>query len=181
MNIQQKSTRRKTLIICIVAVILLCVGVGAFYYINNSRSNNTNETTNYEPPTQEQIDAGSQKKQDTIQNQDENSKPSSGNTDPSAPTAAITTGVTITAATQNDDIVAIRSLIDGVQSGTCTLILTMGDTSVQKTAPTQLLANSTTCQGFNIPTSELSPGTWQITLALSGEKTGSAKGTVIVK
>jgi hypothetical protein len=44
------------------------------------------------------------------------------------------------------------------------LTLSKNGQTVTKTAAVQALASESTCQGFDIPTSELSPGTWSLTL-----------------
>jgi len=76
----------------------------------------------------------------------------------------------ITAASQNDSVLQIRTLIQKVTSkGSCTLTLTSGDQTVTRKAGIQALANSSTCEGFNVPTTDLSQGKWNITIHISSE------------
>lgn len=137
------------------------------------------------PPTKEQTQAGNTLKTDIV-NEDraaQGKPPIPGtNSSSSSTTTNAQLDVTITAANQNGSVVNIRSLISTVTSnGTCTLTLTKDTSTVTKTAGIQPLANASTCKGFDIPTSELSQGTWHISLTISsGSKTGTASGNVVV-
>lgn len=85
-------------------------------------------------------------------------------------------GVTITAVNNYDGFLQVRSLIENVSgNGSCTLTLKKGSKTVTKTSGIQALPSSSTCKGFNVPVSELSPGSWSITLNVTTDgKTGSA-------
>ena len=138
-----------------------------------------NTTTNgidYSPATTEQQQSGSQVK-------------SSGSSDtPPAPTTIPGSDkknvqIIITSANQNGTILQIRSQIGAVEdTGTCTLLLTStGQTDITKTANAQALANTSTCQGFDVPTSELSNGLWHISISYSSSTlTGTATQDVTI-
>lgn len=79
-----------------------------------------------------------------------------------------TVAANITAANQNDTALQIRTLIETVTSeGECNLTLSNNNRTVMRTADIQPLANSSTCKGFDIPTSELQPGVWDVTIDIT--------------
>jgi len=174
--------------IIIAAVAVLLAGASAFAYFNKvwPFQKSDSSTINTKPATKEQQDAGQQVKQT---NADEDAKnKSNGSDQPAAPVpqpnSKSSVTVSITAANQNGSMLQIRSLIEAVDStGTCTLTLTKsGSATVTKTAGVQALASSSTCQGFNVPTSELSKGTWSINLVFENSTLkGEASKTVDVQ
>jgi hypothetical protein len=92
--------------------------------------------------------------------------------------------VTITSANQNESTLQIRALIGAVEdTGVCTLTLTStGKTPVTKTANVQALASTSTCQGFDMPVSELSTGTWHLHIEYSSSALiGSASQDIVIK
>jgi hypothetical protein len=77
----------------------------------------------------------------------------------------------ITAANQDESTLHIRTLIQTVaSSGTCTLNMT-GPNNKQYSASVdvQSLPSSTTCKGFDIPLTSLTPGTWKIAIEFNNE------------
>ncbi len=180
-----KKTFPKKIIIASAVIILLVAGALTYVYAFNGNlfgwkaSNNVpsgNNKIDYGPATSEQQKAGT------------NTKTSSADTPP-APTPIPSSTkknvqVTITAANQNGSILQIRALIGAVENtGTCTLVLTRaGQSSVTKTAGTQALSSTSTCQGFDVPTSELSTGTWQALITYDSHTlTGSATKSITVQ
>lgn len=178
-----KHTLNNTKVIIIAAVLLAIAAGGVTAYAYMQSVNNTDDSStkkeederrvndiDYNPPTSEQIEAGNDKKTETIENETTSPQPVS------------TLTVSLTASQQNGSVVQIRTLLDSVVSGgTCQLELTKGSTTIKRTASIQALSSSSTCQGFDIPTSELSAGTWNITVsAISGSATGNTKGSVTV-
>lgn len=182
---RNRFTTTNVILLSLVMVTLL--GLGVFAYkkwtaSGPSSSDSGNNKVNYNPPTDEQTQAGNDIKNSTVNSQigkppapgtDGNTQPPTGNTIP----------VTITAANQSGEKLSVRSLIEAIISnGTCTLTLTKDATVVTKTSEIQPLANSSTCKGFDIPTSELSSGEWRIQLDIaSGNMTGTASRTVTVE
>lgn len=63
----------------------------------------------------------------------------------------------------------VNGYVQGVveQGGTCTLQLVNGSQTVSRSKPGVLNATNTSCGRFDIPLSDLSPGTWQATLSYS--------------
>lgn len=73
--------------------------------------------------------------------------------------------------------VTINQFIQG--AGTCALTLSSGGRTYQATVPTANSASYATCQGFDIPVSELGSGHWEISIKVtannkSGVITGKA-------
>jgi len=129
-------------------------------------------TINLNPPTQDQIDSAQQIKEDSV-NQSET---------PQAPKEEL--AVTITAKNQNNSAstLQIRTLISStVANGTCTLTLTKGDTVVTLNAGIQSGPSDSTCQGFDVPLSQLSTGQWSIKINVnSGSASGKATSEVSI-
>lgn len=83
-----------------------------------------------------------------------------------------------------DDMLSIRVTIYQVlSSGTCTLTLIRSSDGKQVSKTAEIVQNpsSTTCAGFDIPTSELGTGSWNISVGLSGDdKTGRINDEVSI-
>ena len=94
--------------------------------------------------------------------------------------AALTGVFTHIAAT--DEKLTIRVNIDQyLSSGTCELTLKNGDKSYTESANIADSASTSTCEGFDIPLSKLSSGSWGIIIRLSsGDKTGEISGKVAI-
>ncbi|HRN90146.1 MAG TPA: hypothetical protein PK265_00205 [Candidatus Saccharibacteria bacterium] len=177
MKINTSKRYSKILIITTSILVVACLGYVVMAYTNNlfpfiasqdsnsSDRQNTENGVDYNPPTVEQKQAGEDQKMTTAQ--------------PSV-NSGVTTGgdtlqVTITALAQNGGMVQVRGLIDRVSSlGTCTLTLTKGGASITKESDIQALPSESTCKGFDVPVSELSAGTWSVTLSA---QVSSAKGS----
>lgn len=186
---------KRNLIIAVTTVAAIVIGCSVLYVyafggnLLGWKATTTNTSTtkgvDYNPPTSEQKKAGSQVKQESLDAS--NGKTTNQSDTPPAPTphtgSKSTVGVSITASSQNGTTYQIRSQIDTpTDTGSCTLTLTKGSATVTKTADIQALAKVSTCKGFDIPTSELSPGTWQMTLHFANDTlTGSTSGTITVQ
>lgn len=163
-NSKRKLSRRWIMIIAVLATALLAAGVVTYTYIkgnndkttlNDSKSENSSSNkVNYDPPTNEEKAAGDKQKSESV-----NAEPStdqSNNLD-----------VTFSAVNQNDDVVQIRTMIQGVIQGSCSLTVVNGSQSKTFTSSTQLLANASTCSGFDISTSDIGTGKWDIKLTVT--------------
>ncbi len=84
----------------------------------------------------------------------------------------------------SDDTLTIRTTIDQrLDTGTCILKLTRNSPPKSVTKSADVIANpsSSTCKGFDIPTSELGAGYWKILIIVtSGEKKGEITGSVSI-
>lgn len=177
MNLKHKRTFKKPLLITVAIIILIGITFCLYVYVfkgpipdwKKSPVTQVN-TVNYDKPSKEQSEAG-----DNIENDNKSNNPSQVGSD-RAPQPSGTsqdkgkTPVTITSSGQNGNTAQIRSLISAVvNTGTCTLTMTKQAQTVIKTSPIQSLPSSTTCQGFDIPISELSPGTWKVELVFEND------------
>ena len=85
-------------------------------------------------------------------------------------TTPTTANITITASSQNGSVYQVRTLISIVaREGTCTLTMTRGTETVTNSSGVQAGPSSSTCQGFDVPVEELSPGNWEITIGFSNQ------------
>ena len=124
-------------------------------------------TVDYNEPTEDQVSAGVAAKEKVAKD---------ATTPSTEPSSTPTIPVSFTSV-QPGETVYIRTLIGAVTSGaTCSLTMS-GPNSKSYTASTgvQALSSSSTCQGFNVPMSNLAPGNWTITVIVTdGASTGAA-------
>lgn len=180
-----KNRKSKLPIVAVLLVIVLVTGVAGFAYFSSlNKENDTppNKGVNYEDPSSEQVKAGNDAKESTVKNNasSNSAKSPTGNSTPSLSETGLKTQIT-TATTQNGTVY-IRNNINGIyQEGSCTLALSKDGKVVQKTAGIQPLPQSSTCKGFNIPTSELTSGKWKINLeVIIGDQKATATSEVAV-
>lgn len=181
MKIKKTSTfsKKTKLITGAFSLLALLLVFGGFSYFNHNDDlprddKGTKRGLNdidYGPPTKEQQDAGG----DTGK---AGSDPLPNPTPQESGKSIVDVTITID---QNDGSnLKIRSLISAIDnSGSCTLTLTQNGTNVQKKADVQALSSSSTCKGFSVPLSELSPGRWQLVLQFENDSLmGTAKQVV---
>ena len=177
MKITQKKNKKLIIAIAIIAILL----AGLSYYVfalNGSLfgwqfHKEEASSINMDPPTDEQVKTGQDAKAQTIE--EDQGKPGVGN-DTSTPNPSDTITIGFSAINQNDGKLQIRTMIQEVLStGQCNLTLTDGDKTVSKSATVYPNASISTCQGFDVPVSELSSSTWSITINVtSGDRSGQA-------
>jgi hypothetical protein len=155
----KKVPTKKVILVSVLCVLLLGGGVLAFSLkTNNSRVTSPIDDKN-----------GTNEKSNTMTNPQpaDNPKTPVENESKEAPQSPEALNVSITASNQNGTVIQIRTLIDSIESGTCVLSMTKERQVVTRTTDTQPLANASTCKGFDIPTSELSPGTWNLSIDIA--------------
>lgn len=87
------------------------------------------------------------------------------------------TGAITYSAVAGDKLVIRTNINQSLGSGTCELTLSQDTKTVAKTAETTLNPSSSTCQGFDIPVSELGGGKWHLSIKVNGDgKTGTLTG-----
>ncbi|AGL62207.1 exported protein of unknown function [Candidatus Saccharimonas aalborgensis] len=175
MRIQNRNQTRPILVFSAIVGIVLFTLLGASYYFKkwpfspaSSSTSQTNSTINYTKPTEQQMTAGTQAKEQAAANS------SQQNTDKKDTPL----GVTLTTV-QPGTVVYIRAMIDKVTtSATCHLAMVgPGQKTYSAEAPTQALAGTSTCRGFNIPMTSLAPGIWKITVSVTDDGTLSGSAT----
>lgn len=161
----RQTPKKKHLIIGLIAVVIVVLSLfGCFLFVNKSPQDAQH------PPTVDNT-SGNQSDIDEPQSNDtpQSDIPAKTNTG-ATNTSPINPAITITASNQNGSIYQVRTLINVVVSdGTCTLTLTNGNHTVAKSSGVQANPSSSTCQGFDVPVSELSPGDWDLTVTFSNE------------
>lgn len=178
-TIKKSKKVNKKALLSAVALVLLS-GLTAFAYMQSTNlptpADGEVETItepDYSPPTDEQVDAG----QDIVDDAVKNPEPSA---DPRPTTGSVE--VEITALNQTDTYLQIRTMIQTLQPGTCSLTVTKGSDVVTRTAGSQALANSSSCKGFNIPLNELSPGEWTVDVKFNNpELSGSVTDRITIR
>lgn len=182
-KIQKQSKMRKVVIVCLVAALLLG-GTATLYWYNyqqtqkkealktpDQRKSKEVNVINKDKPTSDQVAAGEEAKRQAIEAAE------AGNSEASAQSPL---SVTISAANQNSPMLQVRAFANTItNTGTCELTLTKAGSIVTRSAGTQASASISTCKGFDIPLSELSPGVWELVVTVkSGSQAGTAHKTV---
>ena len=180
MKINSSSKKKNIIITLCTAVVIVAAALGAVYWKTQNDKAHQNTSA-----TEQQKAAGEQTKSNAI---DASNGKTQTNDTPPAPqpikgTSKSNVGVTMTASAQNGPTYQMRFQIDSpTTDGTCTLTLTKDSSTITKTAGVQALAKISTCQGFDIPVSELSPGQWNVNLSYeSSTLTGSTTSTITVQ
>jgi len=178
MKTRSKKQSKLPFLITLAAVVLVAgLSLTYVYAFNGSIFgwNNRNESsdkiplTNLDKPTDEQIKAGDDIKNGNLNESNSNpDEPSTPAPQPGGTKQSVE--IFITAANQNSGILQVRTQISRVvNTGKCTITLTKLDKTVTKSVDTQALASTSTCKGFDIPVSELSAGSWNMTLTYESD------------
>lgn len=181
MKTNTRSTRKKIAVITASLVAVLLVATGAMALTRTGLFTAPSETAN--SPKKPVANDDNQKNGETSESTDTSSEKTPVENEPTeSPTTPATLAASITAANQNGNTLQIRTLIETVSSdGTCKLTLTKGSDVHTYTAGVQAQSSASTCKGFDIPTSGLSAGTWQIAIDITvqGKKAHLTKNVTI--
>lgn len=159
------------LLLFVAALVLEKTGVTDFYHKAQSpTTDGTESSINYDPPTEEEVKAGDEKKQEIIQEEE------------STPTEPVTeANVVIVDASQYDNSVEVRAFVSNIiKDGTCSFTFTKDNNKVTKVGPAFGDASSTPCIAQTIPVSEFSEsGEWNLVVRYEADGVaGSAETTV---
>jgi len=196
----QKKQKKPYLYIFIILVILAVTSYGLFAYysgdlwpfkkdsphaLTTSKQPAKSSPTsgNNELPTDEESDDD---KQDNGPNktpiQNDTPKEDTSTKNPASPKPAISGNLNF-ASVANNKLTIRVTITQDLSSGTCNLKLTQRNTKKVVTRSADVVQNpsSATCKGFDIPTSELGDGSWDIAITVvDGTKTGTISGTVSI-
>lgn len=178
---KRQKVRSKKIPILLVALLGLLLIAGGIAFATGVFPPKEHDTIDYGEATQEEKAAGDTKKNETIE-QNNVSKDDNSTSEPSGSTNNAVS-MRITAMNQSTGTLSIRTIIDTVtSSGTCTLSMKSSSGATHSaTASVQALPSSSTCSGFDVPVSELSPGSWTIEIIYkNGNTSGSANETVTI-
>jgi len=158
-SIQNKQPHKKRIIlISLLAVALVLASVGAFLYFKQTQ----NKAVNISPAKDTQQINTDIQPADNV-----DTKTPAQTTEPTKSTSD-DIPASITALSQNTTNLEVRVLINIILSeGECKLSLTKGSTNIQKSSGIQASSSSSTCQGFSIPLSELSAGSWNASIVIT--------------
>lgn len=164
--VSEKTSRKKLLFLLSAVIALTCAAWLIFAYQvqtwpfpapgeKATPSEKQVNSVDYGVASDDQVTAGIEAKKNTTTD-----TPPSDTAKSTGPT------VTITTASRSGDIFYIRTLIDTVTSGgSCELVMNgPGEKTYTAASSVQNMAETSTCQGFNVPFSSLSSGTWTIRL-----------------
>ena len=177
--VKNKKPRKMNIITVVSLIALLLLGAWIIFAYTSSTwpFHNTLQTTSSKVDTKNPLGTDTEKIQD---NGDPAKSPSQYEGEDPNTTASLTGFVSFSSVV--DDNLVIRTTIDqSLNSGTCKLTLTKGAMTVTKTSDIVANPSSSTCSGFDIPTSELSSGKWNIYITLTnGNKTGTITGEATI-
>lgn len=186
-----KQKNKKTTVLATAILALAVLGAAGLIYAYNIHAfgwgQKADIATTYTAPTAEQSAAGMDTKANTTS--DTGKASTSGSDQPPAPTPSETGKrvVEVSIPTQNQDSQYYRirfQISASVTTGTCTLTLSKaGSTSVIKSSPPfQSGSQISTCQGFDILKSELTPGDWTTDLIFeNADLYGHVAGSVTIQ
>lgn len=180
MKIKNNKKTLKIILLCLLGVALIGGGYATYAY--------SYHTWPFQNPEESATDqknmpkANNSIKEKSADQAKEESK-GIGSDAPEAPTPSPSGGkstvtMDITAASVNSGTLMIRTLIEYVTSdGKCTLNMSgPSGAAYTTTADVQASASSTSCKGFNIPTSSLKSGVWTIKILFENN---DVTGTVV--
>lgn len=188
MQYKKPSQNRKKRIISKILIILLVITVALVALEKTGTTNlytrkqtstklspEPTNTVNYDPPTNEENNAGDVQKSKIVEQ--EQQAPPEQNT-------LVTANVVIVDATQYDNEIEVRAFASNIlESGTCTYEFRNGQQSVQKSQPAYPDASTSPCTTLTIPRSEFSiAGKWNMTVTYaSSSSRGSATQEIEIK
>ena len=182
----RQTRRQKTVLLVILGVILLSLAVFTVWYFFIRADIKEPTEQNDSPAIVAQTEKPSASTEATVNSgpeptttEDPKKQTQNEGSDPNK--SKILTGA-ITRADVTNDKLTIRVNIDQYLSGgSCELVLENGAKTYRETANITDAASTSTCEGFDIPTSKLAAGTWTINIKLnSGEKEGTISGKATV-
>lgn len=191
MRINKKTNRPKKLLLLSSVVVVFLVIAGAIIWWQWS-SNDVSQNSADSPKEQQksQRDSGgdssntpstpSTTENNNIEREKEKEIPPQ-HEGPSPDASSSLTGSINYSAVAGNNLIIRTTINQTVNSGTCSLSLTSGSKNVTRSSNIAQNPSSATCEGFDIPVSELGTGTWNITININGDgKTGSLTGSVTI-
>jgi hypothetical protein len=164
-NRQPKRNKKILIIAALIAVLVgSSIGYAAWRASNNTDDKKTTTKTddsgiNYEPPTDEEKQAGEDQKDAGAKDPDTTQQPPQ--------TEKKQVSVVIADAGQYGDVIEVRAFVpEHIQDGTCTITITKDAAKVVKTAKAYADASSSICTNPEILRSEFpTSGEWSVTVA----------------
>ena len=182
----KKNIKKSLLILSGVAVFVLVAGAAGWFFIYAHQVPPQIVTQpvgsiDYGPPTDAQKKEAEEQKDAILKNNDATGQPTG---EPQQNSSDFTINITRAGQASAGQPVAVRALITGVNSGTCTFTFTKnGQPSITKTSNIAYEATTSTC-GTDVSISEFGQtGEWRLTAkaVYSGKSVAAPEQTVVVK
>lgn len=161
----KKSNKKKILGLTVAALLVLggvaaaleISGVTDFYQRKPAAQNAPLEGINYDPPTEEEQQAGNEHKQE-VEDQDDQPAPGGQNAT-----------IVIVDANQYGAEIEVRAFISNlIKDGICTITFKKDTYSIQKQVSATADASTTPCMNLEVPRSEFAVnGSWTVTVEYS--------------
>ena len=185
-NNPKKKSPKKILIITLVIAVLFVAGAGAYFLFSPKNEQDAQNNTDATDSQSKSTDSSTEKTgKNTIETDDtghEAEKDITPSYEGENTNASQTlTGVINYAGVTNGTLMIRTTINQTLSSGTCQLTLSNGSKTVTRSSNIAQNPSSSTCEGFDLPTSELGSGNWTITITVtSGDRTGELKGNVTI-
>lgn len=185
-NKPKKKSSKKILTVTLVVAILIAVGAGAYFLFSPNDEQNTKNSTGTTNSQSKSADSSTEETGKNTTNTDDADHEAEKNITPSyegenTNTSQTLTGVINYAGITNGTLMIRTTINQALSSGTCQLTLSNGSKTVTRSSNIAQNPSSSTCEGFDLPTSELGSGNWTITITVtSGDRTGELKGNVTI-
>lgn len=180
MRITQNKNNKYKIALWALGGVLVLIGVVVVLHKANVITFGQNEdkpenTINYDKPTDEQV-----KESERIKEEFDKKHYGDDNASPSLSKDGI--GVIITSVSQEEGILSVRVMVQSTNIGECGIEISNNNTSYTAQAQTMIQGSYGICKGFDVPVSQLSPGSNTIKILYNeGDQTGSTEKTVEVK
>ena len=166
--------QRLSIILAVAVILIASFGAGAYYLLSRdvdtpesaTEKNNKNsdkENSNQSETSPGDIDANTQ---DGTSSVPEEEKDTPLRYEGDNPSSSDSLSGAITYSAVSGDVLIIRTTIDQLASGSCTATLANGGKVVTRTSTLAQNPSSSTCEGFDIPVSELGSGNWNIEITV---------------
>lgn len=172
------NTKKRTALIIASSLLVIIVAGISFLFITQAFNNDSTDETlpqsiNIEKPSEEEVTAGQTEKDEAIKQNDEQSNETPDENDVKINTSFV----------DNGDDYKITTIIETLTAaGTCELTMSgPNNEKIFRSADVQPVTTYTTCKGFNIKKTDLSPGLWNISVTFSNDSlnlTSSTEGRV---
>lgn len=180
MKINTSRSHKKIIVTTIVLIVAAIAGAAGYYWYTRTlpKPDRPENSVDYNKPTSSQQAAGTEARKEFETKQTDASRYQSGDNKSNAPSTPTSVAVQITTASVSGTTLKIRTVIPTIDSsGSCSATLIKSSERVTRQVKTQTMGSYTTCQGFDIPISELSKGTWTVTVDYSGSESRSGRAT----
>ena len=184
MRLLQKKSKKNLIITLSIVGMLVIISIIAYLFMSpkadqqESNSSSTRSQSNNKSDNSSTDNSISTDSNTTVEHEAEKDiqPPYEGENPNSSPSL---TGV-INYKSVTDGTLIIRTTINQMlSSGTCNLTMTNGAKTITKSSGITQNPSSSSCEGFDIPTSELGSGDWKIDITITnGDRTGNITDSV---